>query len=302
VTTVARDWEAWLATALGPASSTEDQERDRTEKRIRDAIRAAADLPSDVRVYAKGSYANNTNVRRDADVDVAVEWTNTILVDTWGKTTGMSAAELGYTPATDPMSPREFRRRVERAVVGAFGSGKVDTSPDKHIGVAAATGTLDADVVPCFALNRYDAPRVANRGHRLYPKSGGYVDNFPQQNYDNGVTKNNRTSRRYKEIVRCVKRLVGELYEDGVIPRDYPGYLLESLVHNVPNDRFGHYKRYDDMEAVFRYLSNGLKDESVYNSWTEPNELVMLFRGHANRIPRNALNVIDKAWDTIGVK
>ena len=72
-----RDWEAWLAAASAPASATEEAQRDRTETRIRDAIARAPDIPSSVRVYAKGSYANNTNVRRDADVDIAVEWTDT---------------------------------------------------------------------------------------------------------------------------------------------------------------------------------------------------------------------------------
>jgi hypothetical protein len=298
---MARDWESWLASASGPASATEEQERDRTEKRIRDAIRAAADLPSSVRVYAKGSYANNTNVRRDADVDVAVEWTDTYKVDTWGKTAGKSASELGYTPVTPPITTDEFRRRVERAVVAAFGSGLVDTSRDKHISVAAGPGTLDADVVPCFEMHRYDDISVYVVGHRLFPKSGGYVDNFPKQNYDNGVTKNNRTGRRYKEIVRCVKRLVGELYDDRVIPRDYPGYLLESLVYNVPNNRFAHLRRYDDMQRVFRYLWNGLGDENTYNAWTEPSELLMLYRGRRDRIPVNGRNVIEKAWRRIGI-
>jgi hypothetical protein len=298
---MARDWEEWLKTASGPASPTEEQERDRTEARIRDAVRQAADLPSGVRVYAKGSYANNTNVRRDADVDVAVEWTDTIKVDTWGKTAGLTPSQLGYTPVDEPMTPQEFRRRVEQAMTSAFGCSTVDTTPDKHIGVASGSNTLDADVVPCFALDRYDAPRVTVRGHRIYPKSGGYVDNFPQQNYDNGVAKNNATGRRYKEIVRCVKRLVGELYAERIIPRDYPGYLLECLVYNVPSDRFGHVRRYDDMQAVFRYLWNGLKDEGVYLTWHEPSELLMLFRGRPDRIPRNAWNVIDKAWDRIGV-
>lgn len=298
---MARDWEAWLATASGPASPTEEQERDRTEKRIRDAVTAAADIPSSVRVYAKGSYANNTNVRRDADVDIAVEWNNTIKVMTWGDTLGMTPDQLGYTPVDEPVTPSEFRRRVERAMVSAFGSGPVDTTPDKHIGVAAGNNTLDADVVPCFAHNRYDAPFRAVRGHRIYPKSGGAVENYPKQNYDNGVAKNDATGRRYKEIVRCVKRLVGELYDDRVIPRDYPGYLLECLVYNVPNDRFGHRRRHDDMQAVFGYLWNGLQDEDVYIEWKEPSELLMLFRGRPDRIPRNAFNVIDKAWDRIGV-
>jgi hypothetical protein len=298
---MARDWESWLATASGPASPTEELERDRTEKRIREAIRAAPDLPASVRVYAKGSYANNTNVRRDADVDVAVEWTETAKVGKWGKTAGMSAEQLRYNPVTPAMTTTEFRRRVERAVVKAFGSSKVDTTPDKHIDVAAGTGTLDADVVPCWELHRYDSPGDYVVGHRLFPKSGGHVDNYPKQNYDNGVAKNNASGRRYKEIVRCAKRLVGELYDDGTIARDYPGYLLECLVFNVPNGRFGHARRYDDMQAVFRYLWNGLKDEDVYLKWHEPSRLKMLFRGRPDRIPRNALNVIDKAWDRIGV-
>jgi hypothetical protein len=54
---MARDWEAWLAGASGPASPTEEAERDRTETRIRDAIRASTEVSSDVRVYAKGCYA-----------------------------------------------------------------------------------------------------------------------------------------------------------------------------------------------------------------------------------------------------
>lgn len=202
-----RDWEAWLAAASGPASPTEEQERDRTEKRIRDAITAATDIPSSVRVHAKGSYASNTNVRRDADVDIAVEWNETIKVMTWGDTTRMTPAQFGYTPADEPVTPAEFRHRLERAMIAAFGAGPVDTTPDKHIGVGAGASTLDADVAPCFALNRYDAPRLAHRGHRIFPKSGGFVDNYPKQNHDNGVAKNNATGRCYKEIVRCVKRL-----------------------------------------------------------------------------------------------
>jgi hypothetical protein len=297
---MAWNWESWLATASAPASTTEEAERDRTEKRIRDAVRTASDLPSSVRVYAKGSYANNTNVRRDADVDVAVEWNETFKVMKWGKTLGMTAEQLGYNPVTEPLTHQDFRGRVERALVRIFGASLVDASPDKCIGVAAGTGTLDADVVPCFALNRYDAPYDARRGHRLFPKSGGHVDNYPKQNYDNGVTKNNATGRRYKEIVRCCKRLEGELLDAGAIPRDYPGYLIESLVYNVPNDHFGHSRRYDDMRAALAYLWNGLRKESTYVEWTEPSELKMLFRGRSDRIPGNAFNLADQAWKAMG--
>lgn len=292
---MARDWESWLATASGPASATEERDRDRTEKRIKDAIRAARDLSSSVCVYAKGSYANNTNVRGDADVDIAVEWTDTAKVKKWDAAEGLSAEELGFNPITPPVTPAEFRRRVERAVISAFGSSTVDTSLDKHIGVAASTSSLDADVVPSWKLHRYAAPCRFVVGQRLFPKSGGTVDNYPKQNYDNGVAKNDATGKRYKEIVRCVKRLVGELHDDGVIPREYPGYLIECLVFNVPNNRFGHDLRHDDLQAAFRYLSKGLRDEDIYLGWHEPSRLKMLFRGRPDRIPRNALKVITQA-------
>jgi hypothetical protein len=213
------------------------------------------------------------------------------------KTSNMTPAELGYTPVEDPMTKQDFRNLVEKALIAAFGAGPVDTTPDKCIGVAAGNSTLDADVVPCFALHRYDAPRVYHPGHRIFPKSGSHVDNFPQQNYDNGVTKNDQTSKRYKQIVRCVKRLEGELFDEAAIPRDYPGYLIECLVYNVPNDHFGHTKRYDDMRAVLAWLWNNLRDENVYNEWTELSDLKWLFKNRPDRIPKNAFNLVDKAWD-----
>ena len=55
------------------------------------------------------------------------------------------------------------------------------------------------------------------------------------------------------------------------------------------------------VQSVLAYLWNGLQDEAVNDEWTEPSRLIMLFRGWANRSPENAHNIIDKAWDKIGV-
>lgn len=44
----------------------------------------------------------------------------------------------------------------------------------------AGAGTLDADVVvPCFQMRRYDDIGVYVIGHRIFPRSGGTVDNYP---------------------------------------------------------------------------------------------------------------------------
>ena len=91
---MARDWETWLKNSIGPASDTEEQDRDRTEKRIRDAISADRRLAGNVHVFAKGSYANRTNVRRDSDVDVAVEWTKWAFISKRGKAANLSWDQL----------------------------------------------------------------------------------------------------------------------------------------------------------------------------------------------------------------
>jgi hypothetical protein len=289
-----RDWESWLRTATRPASATEEQARDRTEQRIKNAIAASDELPSSVRVFVKGSYANNTNVRGDADVDVAVEWTQEFKVNTWGPTEGMTAAQLGYTPVAHMISPYEFRAQVERALIAAFGSA-VDTTGDKAIDVAAGTNTLDADVVPCIQMWRYDAPLRYHVGHRLFPNSGGWIDNYPEQNLTNGRTKNNNTGGRYKDMVRAIKRLEAELVEDGTLAEEYPGYLVECLTYNVPNDLFGTATLLADLLEVFNFLWHGLRDPSTYNEWLETSNLLFLFQG-SSRNPTDAFLFIDAAW------
>lgn len=68
-----------LSRWIGPSSDTEKDKQDRTERMIREAIDAHAPFNNcSLKVYAKGSYANNTNVRSDSDVDIAVECTDVL--------------------------------------------------------------------------------------------------------------------------------------------------------------------------------------------------------------------------------
>lgn len=296
---MSRNWESWFQTAAQPASATEEAKRDRTEARIRDAISASSEIPpGSVKVYVKGSYTCNTNVRQNSDVDVCVEWQDSFHVSTLGETTGMGPAELGYEPASESskISSSDFRSRIERALISQFGSSLVDTNGNKVIDVTAASNTLDADVLPCFWVRRYDKPHVFHDGQRLYPKSGSYIDNFPQQNYDNGVTKNRNTSQRFKKVVRCIKRLETEMFDEGRIPRDYPGYLIECLIYNVPNPKFGAWSLTADVKAVFDWLWNATNSEEEANKLEEVSNLLYLFRGHFDRSAANAHNFIDAAW------
>jgi hypothetical protein len=298
-----RDWEAWLQTAARPASATEEAERDRTVDRIRRAIAASTEIPSSkVSVYVKGSYISNTNVRRDSDVDVAVEWTGWSYVWRHPTIQEMTNEQLGIVPTTEGPLPSDFRAHVERAMIATFGVTAVDTSGDKAITVTRGTETLDADVVPCYSVSFYHGPGVVHPGHRLWPRSGGRIDNFPRQNLDNGRAKNTRTNRRYKQIVRCLKRLEGELIEQRKIPTEYPGYLVECLLYNIPDVVFTqHTALLPTLRTCLAFLWGGLREQATYESWEEVNALLMLFRGHPNRNPQEALAMVWAAWQEVGI-
>lgn len=69
--------EGKLAGWTGPSSTTEQDKQDRTERMIKEAIKSHTPFDScSLKVYAKGSYANNTNVRANSDVDIAVQCTD----------------------------------------------------------------------------------------------------------------------------------------------------------------------------------------------------------------------------------
>jgi predicted nucleotidyltransferase len=302
-----RDWETTLQAWIKPASDTEDTKRKNTEREISEAIRASAIPASSVRVYAKGSYANNTNVRADSDVDVAVEFTDVFYYEITHKVEGYSPQQLNIsTPATGPFSgpPVQFKDAVEQALVAQFGRAAV-TRANKALTVRESTRSLAADVVPCFSWRRYfaldpwsNAPQF-HEGTAIHPDRGGMIENWPQQHYDNGVAKNNRTSRRYKRMVRALKRLENEMVKARVIA-EIPSYLTECLVYNVPDENFGHTTYLADLCAVLAVIYNETMTGGGASDWLEVNGLKWLFGDDQkwNRWQANAF--AGRAWEYLG--
>ena len=78
-----------------------------------------------------------------------------------------------------------------------------------------------------------------NLGTELLPDNGGSIINWPRQNYTTASTKNDATGRRFKAVVRILKRLRYEMVDNGhTVAEPIPSYLLECLVWNVPNEGF----------------------------------------------------------------
>jgi hypothetical protein len=268
--------EATFASWTKPAFDNEDEKREYTERTIREAIRSHPDLRGlSVNVYAKGSYKNNTNVRRDSDVDVAVELRN-IYIPEYGP--GVNQQDTGFTPYSDPYDTSRFKDHVGDALRGAFGSSAVQRA-NKVFVVRQGTRNLAADVVPCFTYRWYPTVWRYHEGILLLPdKPGPRPHNFPQQQYGNGCTKNDafHTAKRFKRVVRILKRLENKMVEDGASPK-VPSYLIECLVYNVPDGRFGTGTWAGDLRNVLGYIWHNTEDASCEQEWLEVNGIKYLF-------------------------
>jgi hypothetical protein len=268
--------EALLSSWIKPSSTDEKTQQDRAERMVADALTAYLDLPSSsYKVYAKGSYANNTNVRRDSDVDIAVEFTDCAY---YRAANSVTLAEPKPAPYTGDWTPARWRQEIVAALVKKFGSGSVDTSGSVAINVPAVVGSRPSiDIVPSFTYYLYDNPsRTSTRvGTCVFPKAGDKIVNWPQQQFDNGVAKNNATGGRYKYYARALKNAENTLAVEGVIT-ELPSYFMECLIYNVDDETLKSGDLNKGFDASLVALYKRLQNEST-DRMLEPNRNKFLF-------------------------
>jgi hypothetical protein len=298
------DWEERFRSWSGPASDTEDEQRDRTENAIREAIQDSSELADRaIRVFAKGSYRNNTNVRLDSDVDVAIEFQEIFYYNAEHSVEGMSGSDLGIIPYSGSYPPERFKDDVEGTLITQFGSPAVDRG-NKAIHVREDSGSLSADVVPCFMHRRYydigyNSTPLYHEGIQIHTDSGSRIENWPEQNYERGVMKNKATSLRYKRMVRILKRLENDMVGEGII-EEIPSFLIECLVYNVPNEGFQHDAYRGDVQYVLAHLFNETRNGGESKDWVEVNELKWLFHPTQRWTRAQAHNFASEAWNYVG--
>lgn len=293
---MSRDWEEQFRQWAKPPGKTEQDKCTNAENAIKKAIAQSQALARrNVRVFAQGSYANNTNVRQESDVDVAVVCSDTFYFDL---PEGATRETYRIEPATYDYP--EFKNDVEAALVAYFGRRSV-VRGNKAFDIKENTYHVEADAAPFFEHHRYQKAGSPLVGVELRPDKGGRVINWPEQHYENGVSKNDATQKRFKAMVRVLKCLCIEMAEEGVVQaRGIPGFLIECLVGNVPNDHFGHDSYRADVRATLAFLFNNTRTDQECSEWGEVNELKYLFRGSQKWTRQQAYAFIDAAWNYVG--
>ena len=292
-------WEETFQSWATAPGETEQTKCDNAVRAVRKAIDASPALKGrSIRVFAQGSYCNRTNVRTDSDVDICVLCDNSIFFDL---PDGMTAGTFGIsTPADYAYST--FKNDVEAALRAYFGTAYV-TRGKKAFDIHENSYRIDADAVANFEYRYYRKDGSHIKGTAFVPDGGMRIVNWPEQNYENGVAKNNETGKRFKDVVRVLKRLRNKMNDEKIAAAaPIPSFLVECLVWNVPNEGFGHNTYAADVQWTLAHIFNNTRNFDDCKEWGEVNELKYLFRPGQPWTMEQAHSFASAAWDYLGFK
>ena len=293
-------WEDTFKTWSQPPGKTQQEKCDNAVTAVRRAIAAHATLSQmEVEVSPQGSYRARTNVRQDSDVDVCVCLKSVAFCD---YPTGKTGADYGRSPSDLRFST--YKGWVQESLQDWFGKSSVRCG-NKAFDVHENTYRVDADVLPAFQHRRYYGEEWTqyHLGVAFKTDKGDLVKNWPQQNYDNGVAKNEATARRYKALIRILKNLRNKMQEDKIaVAKDVASFLIECLVWNVPNEGFGRDTYTAAVQYVLAHTFNHTLKPETCKEWGEVNELNYLFWLGEPWTLAQANAFLDAAWDYVGFK
>ena len=195
---------------------------------IRDAL-AADDRLAEFRhgVFLQGSYKNNTNLRRDSDVDLVVR----LAYELSPSVAALRGKQLQENTSHQAAHKywRSFRRRALRVMSDRYGDAV--TSGRKTIKLAKGELHADADLVVTLSYQ-------SGIGFYL-PDERRWVVSYPKQHHKRGSKKEKATGGRFKRTIRMFKAARNRLVNKGTLTKDdAPSYFIECLLYNAPDHLF----------------------------------------------------------------
>ena len=193
-------------------------------------------------IFLQGSYANDTNIYADSDVDLVMRLDSVYYSDTSELSGAEQAAyKRDFSPAQ--YSWTQFRQEVIDHLSTIYGSA---VQPGKKaIFIAGSGNRRDTDVLPAAQFRRYfryasAADCTFAEGICFWLPDGTQIVNYPKQHSANCTAKHQQTNSWFKPTVRILKNMRnimtarGELAEGAA-----PSYFVEGMLYNVPSDKFG---------------------------------------------------------------
>ena len=214
-----------------------------------------------VTIFIQGSYANDTCIAYESDVDIAI-----IRNDIHDSLFGSIYKQPYCTHKKEAESLKEY---VQWSLEDKFS--KV-TRGNKSVKVPGNSNRISADVVPCIELTYY--PNSENhdymtyfKGTVIYADDGTKVVNFPKLHIFNAKNKDYVTDGKFKKMVRVAKEMRSIMECCYRSAREISSFEIESLLYNVPYEVYAKYTyNYGYIfDEIVSYLYSNLKNVKYFN-------------------------------------
>lgn len=290
------NFDAWRK----PASDNEEFKLETARKLVKKALGSNVALSKiNYEIFGQGSYANDTNVRLNSDIDLNVIYSDEAyfsLPD--GKTAGDYNIKLSNILSFD-----EYKNTIEQALINEFGRQYVKRE-NKCIRVLASDSRVECDVVPTFEYYRYETSGSITKGIRFFTDDGCVIDGFPKQHTANAIEKNRLTGRSFKRATRIFKRLRYKMKDDKVIfPDTITSFLIECLMWNVPNKIYNESATWSEIvRKSIIHLYDQTKAKENCKEWGEVSELLYLFHSSRKWSPEDVNTFLVTLWNYLELK
>lgn len=233
-----------------------------------------------IKLFVQGSYANNTNVRTESDVDIAVIQEETFRTH-YRSSTLYPQSDSDYGFVSSPPQQKAFKDEVQECLVAKFG--RDVERKNKSIKVHGNTYRKDADAVPCMRYRDYSGDYIKDEsnyigGVVIFPDQGGAIINYPEQHILNGKIKNTSTHYHYKKMVRIMKKMRYLMQECGMpVADNVSSFALESLLWNIPDSHYLKYGQYRKLYHFLNIITYLQSHKSEFGGYKEANGIKPLF-------------------------
>jgi len=263
---------------------------------IREAIAADPKLNKlSYEIFGQGSYANDTNVRLNSDIDINIRLNSTFFT---GYQNGKSDSDYGFESSA--YSFREYKTDVANALVNHFGAGNV-RHRDKCVEVIGNSYRVQADIVPTFKYILFTENNSRREGSKFISDSGNVHYNYAKQHIENGKAKNLATGKRFKRLVRILKRIRYRMIADQApVNSNITSFLIEGLLWNVPNNIYNNELTWTGrLKESIIYIYEQSQNQQPCKEWGEVSEYLYLFHAERKWSIENVHEFMEQLWQYV---
>jgi hypothetical protein len=282
-----------------PPSDSEETKLANAQRMVREALSADSKLRKlTIEVFGQGSYANDTNVKLNSDIDINVRYMDAYYYEL---PTNKTLNDFGQIDSPSAYTYAQYKNDVEQALVNHFGRDCIVRN-DKCITVKANTYRVEADVVPTWEYRRYYENGNFSSGTKFFSDKGSNIINFPLQHIENGKSKNSLTQKRFKRLTRIYRTTRYRMIDERVgVSDNITSFLLECLVWNVPDSILNNNNTWTDrLKQSIIHLYEKTNSQETCKEWGEVSELFYLFHTGRKWSREDVNSYLVQMWNYLG--